>query len=148
MFDKGEGDVAEEIALMKFVEENHPYISESAIVLEPAKQDSLCDETDPGAKAGLVVEANLVADFRAEFAPPFPSHARSDRSGRDPARLQDDDLFLPCQPAVEHHLRNLSGFARPGRRHEHKAIAFARQGANDLAVNLPDRQGCRSRQRA
>ena len=68
IFDKGEGDIAEEIALVEFIEEHGTDFRECAVVLEPAEEDALGDKDDAGVGAGLVVKADLITDFSAEFS--------------------------------------------------------------------------------
>ena len=135
---------------MELVEQDHGHVGERRIVLEPSQQNTFGDETDARAQAGLVVETNLVADFTAEPAGAFPSHARRHRAGCHTAGLEDDDLLgkrvasgewrgRVGQAGVEQHLRHLRGLARARRGHEHQPVAVG-QGTDHVAVDLPDRK--------
>ena len=88
---QGQGDVAQEIALVKFIEDDHGDAVKAGVVLEPAQENALGDKTDAGAEAGAVVEADLVADLGAERAVALPGHAGGDGAGGDAAGLEDDD---------------------------------------------------------
>src|SRR5712692_2654777 len=139
LFDQRERDVAQQIPLVKFVEQYHLDLRQRPIILQPAQEDAFGDETDARAQAGYIVEANLIAHFRAQPAIPFPSDPRGDRPGRDATRLQHDDFLFRRQPGVQKHLRDLRGLARAGRSDQHEAIALA-EPADDLRVELPDRE--------
>ena len=78
---------------MKFVEKNDANIRQFPIILEPAQQNAFGDETNPRAQAGLIIEANLIADLITQFAVAFPGDSRRDGTCGDAARLQDDDFF-------------------------------------------------------
>ena len=138
-----EGDVAEQIALMKFIEEDDRGIPEIAIVLQPAEKNALRDEANARSQTGLIVEPNLVADLLPKLDLPFPGDARGDRAGGDAARLKHHDSLRLCgvagQSGVEQHLRHLGGFPGPGGRDENHAIALA-QSFDNGGMNLPDGQ--------
>lgn len=67
VFDQGEGDVAEEVSLVEFIEEDGSDFREGAVVLEPAEEDALGDEDDAGGGGSAVVEADLVTYLGSDF---------------------------------------------------------------------------------
>ena len=127
---------------MKFVKEHDANFRQCAVILQPAQQNAFGDVTDARAETGLVVEADLVADFLAEFAAALPRDAGRHRARGDSARLQHDDFFVVVrgefkQPGVEEHLRHLRGFAGTGGRDQNQAVAVA-QRADNVGMDLPD----------
>ncbi len=110
-FHQSECDIAEQIALMKFIEENRADIRERGVILQPAQQDAFRHETNARAERSVVIKANLVTDFLAERHIPFPRHARSDGASGDTTRLQHHDLLVPGQPRIQDHLGDLGRFA-------------------------------------
>ena len=117
---QGQGDVAQQIAFVKFIEDDDGDAAQGGVVLEPAQQNAFGDKTDAGAEAGAVVEADLVADFGAERAAALPGDAGGDGAGGDAAGLEDDDAAAAGSGApgragvVEEHLGDLGGFAGAG----------------------------------
>ncbi len=140
IFDEGQGDVAEEIALVEFVKEDDADVGERAVVLEPAEEDALGDKADARAEGGLVVETDLIADFCAEFDLAFPGDAGGDGAGGNTAGLKNDNLARAGEIGVEQHLGNLRGLAGAGGGDEDEAVAGA-QGGHDGIVDLPDGKG-------
>ena len=100
-----ERDVAVEMALVKFIEENRGDAAQLRILDELAEQDSFGDEADAGAVRGDVFEADLVADFVAEPAVALGGDARGEETGGEAARLEDHDLAVAEQAAIEEDLR-------------------------------------------
>ena len=93
-FDQSQRDIAEQIPFMKLIEQNHADITQRAIVLQPAQQDSLRDKTDARAKAGMILEPNLISDFLSELDFTLPGHASRDSARSHTAGLQDDYFFM------------------------------------------------------
>ena len=58
--------------------------------------------------------------------------------GRQPARLQNDNLAIAQQSAVEQHLRNLGRFSRAGWRNENQLSVRLRR-FQQLLLNFKDR---------
>ena len=137
LFYERERNVAEQVAFVKFVEQDDANIGERSIILQPAQKNSFRHKTDARAQTGLVIETNLITHFAAEFALAFPRDTRGDSSRRDTTRLQNDNLLFTGETGVEQHLRNLCGFAGTGWRDEYKTIARF-QFANDGRMNLPN----------
>ncbi len=117
----GERDVAVEMALVKFIEENRGDAAQLRILNELAQEDSFGDEANAGAIGGDVFEADLVADFVAEPAVALGGDARGEETGGEAARLQDHDLAVAKQSVIEEDLRDLGGFSGAGRRLEDEA---------------------------
>ncbi len=144
--DQGEGHVAQEIAFVKFIENHDRDVAQAGVVLKPAQQNALGDKTDAGAEAGAVVEADLVADLRAQRAAPLPGHAGGDGAGGDAAGLEDNDAAGAGRARggtggiVEEHLGDLGGFAGAGGSDEDEAIVLFDR-INDAGMNPPDGKG-------
>ena len=134
--------VAEQIALVEFVEDDDADVGQGAVVLEPAEQYALGHEANPRSQAGLIIEADLIAHLVAELCicVPQATRAATVQGGRDAARLQNDNFFITCQAGIEEHLGDLRRFARAGGRDEHEAIAGLKL-TDDGIVNLPDGKG-------
>ena len=82
-----ECDVAVEMALMKFIEENRGDGAQLRILNELAQQNSFGDEANPGAVGSDVFEANLVADFVTEPPVALGGDTGGEQARREPARL-------------------------------------------------------------
>ena len=102
-----ERDVAVEMALVKFIEENRGDAAQLRILNELSQEDSFGDEADAGAIGRDVFEADLVADFVTEPAVALGGDARGEEASREPARLQDHDLAVAEQSVIEEDLRDL-----------------------------------------
>ena len=124
---------------MKFIKEHHSDIAKRAIILQPAQQDAFSHKTNPRAKAGLVVKADLIAHLCTQHTVAFPGHPGSDGAGGHAARLENNDLLVSGQSRVQQHLGDLCSFARTRGRHQNQAIAGL-HGAGDCLVDLPDGQ--------
>ena len=72
-----------------------------AILLQPAKQNAFGDVADTCAKAGFILEANLVADFTTDRAAALPGYPCGNRAGGHAPWLQDDYLFVTREGAVQ-----------------------------------------------
>src|ERR1700730_11380345 len=103
------------MALVKFIEENRGDAAQLRILNELPQEDSFGDESDAGPIRRDVFETNLVADFFTELAVTFGSDSRSEKAGREPARLQDHNLAVAKQFMIEEDWRNLGGFPRASR---------------------------------
>jgi len=99
-----ECDVAQQVALMKFVEQNDPHVPQRTVVLQPAQQNPLRHKANPRAQARLVVETDLVTNFSAQFYVAFPRHPRGHLRLFRPAheiaaRKRVELLILPSNSA-------------------------------------------------
>lgn len=136
-FYQSEGDIAEEIALVEFVEDHRADIGESAVVLEPAQQDAFSDEADAGLTAGAIIEADLITHFSTGLGRAFRGDAGGHASGRDAAGLQNDNHFLVSNSGVEEHLRHLGGFSRTGGSNKDESVSGL-QSLQNIGVNFPN----------
>lgn len=65
--EEGESEVGIEVAFVKFVEDDDAGVAEEGVGEKAAVEDAFGDESDAGAGAGDVFEADLVADGVAEL---------------------------------------------------------------------------------
>ena len=96
---------------MKFVEQHRADVYQARVILQSAKQHALGNELYFGVEAGVILKANLIADFTAELGRTFPSNATGERSGGDSARLQHDHFAAATEDVVEDDLWELCGLA-------------------------------------
>ena len=139
----GEGDVAVEVAFVEFVEEDRADAAQRRVAEHLAQEDALGDVLDAGACAGDVVQADAVADLRAERDATLPRDAGGEHPRGQTARLEDDDApAFAEQVGVEEHLRDLRGLARAGRGLEDEAAAAGgvAQGGDERAFEFVDGQ--------
>ncbi len=133
----GEGDVAEEVAFVEFVEEDGGDFGEGGVFEHLAKEDAFGDEFDAGAGGGDVVEADLVADFFAEGDAAFGGDAGGEHAGGEAAGLEDDDLAVAAGAGVEEDLGDLGGFSGSGGGFEDDAFIGA-EGVGDFGGEVVD----------
>ena len=132
-----EGDIAEQVSLVELIEHHRPDLGQRAVILKPAQQDAFGDKADAGADTGVIVEADLIANLRAQFALSLRGDTVGHRSGGDAAGLQDHDHLVARNPRIEQHLRHLRRLPRASRCHQHQTIAGL-QRAQDVGVNFPN----------
>ena len=120
-----ERDVAIEMPLVKFVEENRADVAQLRILDQLTQQDAFRDEADARAFRDDVLEADLVSDFVAEPAIPLRRHARRKQPRREPTRLQNHDLAIAEQAVLEQDLRNLRRLSGASRRLQNEPRLFA-----------------------
>jgi hypothetical protein len=123
-----EGDVAVEMALVEFIEDECGDAGKLWVVNDLAEKDAFSNESDAGLRAGDVFETDLVAHFAPEFGFAFEGDASREQASGEPARLQNDNLAIAKQTVVEEHLRHLSGFAGAGRRGDDNSAVGADAG--------------------
>ena len=136
----GEGDVAIEMPLVEFVEDNDGDAAQLRVAQHLPQQHAFGDKADARLPAAHFVEPDLVTHFLAQPHPALLRHPRREHSRGEPARLEDHDLAVTRQPAVQQDLRNLGGLARAGRCLEHEARVGA-QVRDELGFEFVDRQG-------
>ncbi len=96
-----EGDVPIEMALVKFVEEQHGDAGERRIIDHLAEQDPFGDKANPCFPRGDILEANLITNLATELDAEFLCHAGGKQAGGEPAGLQDDGLATIEEPALQ-----------------------------------------------
>ena len=100
------------------------------------QRDILLTRRLPRASHVLGIEASVVlhqfvrphaADWSvfADLLTERRRHARRGGSGREPARLEHQDLPVFCPPLIEQHQRHAGGLAGARRRHKHGGFARA-----------------------
>ncbi len=131
---------------MKFIEDEHGDVAQAGVVLQPAQENAFGDKTDAGAQAGAIVEADLVADLRAQRALALPGHAGGNGAGGDAPGLEDDDAAGAGSArggpggVVQEHLGDLGGFAGAGGGDKDEGrIMF--DSTDDGGMDLPDGKG-------
>ncbi len=129
---------------VKLVENERRHAAQCRILDHLPQQQALGDEADAGASAGDVLEANLVADFAAQFGLAFPRDPRRQEPCGQPARLQDHYLAGAQDAVLQQHLGDLGGFARAGGCGHEQAPGFPQAGQEWL-FDLVDWQSFRHR---
>jgi hypothetical protein len=105
-----EGEIAFEVAFVEFVEDDAIDAAEFGIAQQAAGEDAFGDEAKPGARAGGIFEADLIAD---SFADSLAALGRDEAGGQargEAARFEDDDV----KAGVEQRCRDARGFAGAG----------------------------------
>ena len=129
--------IAEQVALMELIKDHRANLRQSAIILQPAQQDALCDKADARTDACVVIKANLIAHLRAQLAPALRGHTCRHGACRHATRLQHHDHLVSRHARIQQHLRYLCRLARARRSHQHQPVA-ALQRAQDVGVNFPN----------
>ena len=83
-----------ERALVEFVEQQRSDAVERRVVQHHAGEHALGHHLDAGRPRHLRAEAHAVADGLTDLLPQGRRHARRGGAGRQPARLQHDDLLI------------------------------------------------------
>ena len=120
-----EGDVAIEMALMKFVEHDRRDVAQLRIVDQLSQQNSLGNETNARLRGRHFLEPNLIAGFVTKPAISFSSNAGREHARGKSARLKDHDFTGAEQIMIEQHLRDLRRFPGTGRRVHDQPRLFA-----------------------
>jgi hypothetical protein len=89
---QGQAQIGIETALMKLVEDHHRDAFERGVTLQPASQNSFCDDLDARVLAGPRFQARAEADGLADRFAEQLCHPRRDGPRREAPRLQHDDL--------------------------------------------------------
>ena len=128
-----------ERTLVEFVEQHRGDAGQFGIVENLPRENALGDDLDFGGARDFGAEADAVADgFAGAFAQRL-RHPLGAGAGRDPARLQHDDLLGPKPRRVEQRQRHPRGLAGAGRRHQHRGIVV-RERAGQLVQHGVDRE--------
>ena len=83
-----------QVSLMEFIEDHRADALELWIRSHLSKQQGLGDKLDPRLCRFHALKTYLVTDFTAQLNPALLGNACSQKSGRDTAWLEDDDLSL------------------------------------------------------
>ena len=107
-------DVAVEMALVEFVEQDGLNAAQGRILDQLSKQDPFGFKLDARGVARVVLEAHLVTHFLAHLDAEFACDPMREKPRRKPPRLEDDHLAAAQQSGLEQHLRHLRGLAGAG----------------------------------
>ena len=112
---QGQAEIGIETAFVELVEQHGTDALQSGIILDHAGEDALGDHFYPGVGSCLAVQPDAVADRGADRFTERLGHAPGGGTGRQAARLENNDLATP-QPRLteqgERHARRLAGAGR------------------------------------
>jgi hypothetical protein len=137
----GEGDVAVDVALVEFVEEDGGDAGEGGLRKHLAQEDAFGFEVDAGGGAADGFEADLVADFAAEVHAAFFGDALGEQARGEAAGLEHDGLAVAEGAEIEEHLRHLGGFAGAGGGGEDDAPRALQRGGEVVADGVDGQHG-------
>lgn len=129
----GEREIAEQVPLVKFVEEDRGDAAQCRIGQHAAEEDALGDVEDARGGAGDVIEADLVTDFLAQMRAALVGDAAGEHACSEASRLENDHEAITRETGVEEHLRNLRRFARAGGRAQDEAVRAGEAGDQIVA---------------
>ncbi len=112
--------VAGQMTLVEFVEQQHADAFQHRVVLDQPGQDAFGDDFDAGARGGLVLEADAISHRLANRLAQLARHELRRAAGRHAARLQHHDLAAGQPRRVQQRQRHLGGLAGAGRRFQHQ----------------------------
>ena len=133
-------EIGIERALVKFVEQHRGDAGQFRIVENLPREDALGDDLDSGRARHFRAEADAIADGVADALAQRLRHALGAGAGRDPPRLQHDDLPVAEPRRIEQRQRHPRGLAGAGRRHQHRGVV-ARERARQFVEHRVDRKG-------
>ena len=132
-----QAEIARQMALVEFVEQDRPDPLQHRIVLDHPGQDAFGDHLDPRVRPDFVLETDAVADRAADRFAPLPGHEAGRRARRHAARLQHHDLAALQPRLVQQRQRHLGGLAGTGRGLQHQARMVG-QAADDVRQQRGD----------
>ena len=104
-----EGQVGVEVALVDLVEDHRADAAELGVGDQPADEDALGDEDQPGLRGDLGVEADSVADLVADRAAALAGDAAGGQASGHAPRLEHQDLAGDHVEEQRRHPRRLAG---------------------------------------
>ena len=110
----GQGDVAVQMAFVKFVENEDGHAFQRGVLEHLPQQNAFGHKPDFGPGRRDIFEADLVTDLLAKFHVQFLGDPGREQPGRQPARLKHHHLAVPQEIVPEQHLGNLGGFTGAG----------------------------------
>ncbi len=132
-------EVGIERAFVKFVEQHGGDAGQFGIVEDLPRENALGDDLDPRRARNLRAEADAVADGLAGALAERPRHPFGAGAGRDPPRLQHDDLLAVQPGRIEQRQRHPRGLAGAGRRHQDGGVV-GRERAPEFIEHRVDRK--------
>lgn len=125
---EGQGEIAVDVALVEFVEDDNGDAAESGVGEEAASKHPLGEETEAGAGARDVFETDLVAGGLADGFAHFSRDAAGGESGGEATGFEDEDL---AGEEGEEGGGNAGGFSGAGRGLEDE-VGVVAEGVEDL----------------
>jgi len=138
-----EGDVPEEMAFVKLVEDDRGDRFQRRVREQAAEQNPFRHVENPGGVGGPVLEADLVSHLFAEGVPSFLGDPSRQQPGRGSSWLEDDDGCAGRhETPVQQDLGNLGGFAGTGGGFEDEARAsgLCFEGRDQFLLDFEDGQ--------
>ncbi len=89
---QGQRQVAVEAALVELIQDDRSHTFQEGVVEQPAGQDSLGQDLEPGARTAPALESHLIADLFPEGPAAFLGDARRGGPRRHAPGLQDQDI--------------------------------------------------------
>ena len=132
-------EVDVEAAFVRLVEDQGVVAQQAPVALDLGEQDAVGHQLHQGAVAGLVGEADGVADCFAQRGAHLVGDALSHRARRQPARLGVADGSADPAAQLEADLGQLGGLARAGLAGDHHDLVVG-DGFGDLVTAVTDRQ--------
>ena len=134
-----EAQIGIERAFVEFVEQHGGDAGQFGIVEDLPREDAFGDDLDLRRARHFRAEPDAVADGLAGAFAQRLRHPLGAGAGRDPPRLQHDDLLALQPRRVEQRQRHPRGLAGAGRRHQHRGVV-ARERAGQLVQHGVDRE--------
>ena len=125
---QSEAEIGVEGALVELVEQHGGDAVEAGVVENEAGEHALGDDLDAGAPRHLGAEADAVADGVADRFAQRLRHALGGGAGRQPPRLQHQDLPVRRPGLAGEHQGNPRRLAGAGRRDQHRDGSLRQRG--------------------
>ncbi|OQC55381.1 MAG: hypothetical protein BWX54_01980 [Verrucomicrobia bacterium ADurb.Bin018] len=134
-----QGDIAIDVALVEFVEQDGGHPRQSRLGEHLAQQNAFGFKMNACFWSAHRFQPHLIAHFIAQRHAAFFGHAFGQQACRQTARLEHHDLAGAQRPRIQQHLRHLGGFSGAcGGRQDDPPRTFQRSG--QLLTNGINRQ--------
>ncbi len=134
-----ENEVNVQAALVRLIEDERVVAAQLLVPLHLGQQDAVGHDLDQRVVTGVICEAHLVADRRAQLGPKLVSDPFRHGAGCDPARLGMADLAGDAPAQLKADLRQLRGLAATGLPGDDHHLMIA-DDLGDLVFQLADRK--------
>jgi hypothetical protein len=134
-----EREIALQVALVELVEQHRAHAAQERVGDQLAGEHPLGHEAHARVARAHLLEPHLIADAPAERLGQLLGHAPRRHAGRDPSRLEHDDLAAAQEVGVEQGARQARGLARARLGHEHQVRRSAQPRDQARQVRI-DRQ--------
>ena len=135
--EQSEREVAVEVALVELVQHDGVDAAQGGVGEQATREDAFGDEAEARARAGDLVEADLVADGVADLLAEFGGDAARGEARGDAAWFEDEDF---AADEGEQRGRDAGGLAGAGRGFEDEVGCTAERGEN-VGEDRIDRKG-------